>query len=174
MTTAATLTTFILGGARSGKTSRAQALAESTGQRRCYVATAQASDAEMTARIAAHQAERGQGWSTLEAPLELADAVAGAATDNDVVLVDCLTLWLSNLMHHERNVANETSALIEAMNASKTPVIVVSNEVGMSIVPENRLAREFRDAQGRLNQQIAAAADTVEFVTAGLPLKLKG
>ena len=174
MTNAATLTTFILGGARSGKTSRAQALAEATGQQRCYVATAQAFDTEMKARIEVHQAERGKGWSTLEAPLYLADAVTNAATGNDVVLVDCLTLWLSNLMHHERNVASETSALIEAINASATPVILVSNEVGMSIVPENRLAREFRDAQGRLNQQIAAAADVVELVAAGLPLKLKG
>lgn len=174
MTDNAALTTLILGGARSGKTSRALALAESTGHKRCYIATAQAFDAEMSARIARHQAERGEGWRTLEAPLDLADAVTEAAEDSDVVLIDCLTLWVSNLMHHERSIVDETTGLITALRASAVPVFVVSNEVGMSIVPENRLAREFRDAQGRLNQQIAAAADVVELVAAGLPLKLKG
>ena len=173
MTDATTLTTLILGGARSGKSSRAQSLAESAGQKRCYIATAQAFDDEMSARIATHQADRGEGWQTLEAPLDLAGAVTMAAGDCDVALIDCLTLWLSNLMHHERDIADETRQLIAAVNASSIPVILVSNEVGMAIVPENRLAREFRDAQGRLNQQIAAAAEIVEFVAAGLPLKLK-
>ncbi len=174
MTDAAPLTTLILGGARSGKTSRALALAESAGKKRCYIATAQALDAEMSARIATHQAQRGDGWRTLEAPLDLADAITDAASDSDIVLIDCLTLWLSNLMHHERNITDETTGLIAALNASSTPIIVVSNEVGMSIVPENRLAREFRDAQGRLNQHVAAAANVVELVAAGLPLRLKG
>jgi adenosylcobinamide kinase/adenosylcobinamide-phosphate guanylyltransferase len=174
MTDKTALTTLILGGARSGKTSRALALAESTGHKRCYIATAQACDAEMSARIANHQAERGAGWRTLEAPLDLAGAVTEAAEDSDVVLIDCLTLWLSNLMHHGRNIAEETTGLIAALNAATVPVIVVSNEVGMSIVPENRMAREFRDAQGRLNQQTAAAAEIVELVAAGLSLKLKG
>lgn len=174
MTDKTALTTLILGGARSGKTSRALALAESTGQKRCYIATAQACDAEMAARIANHQAERGAGWWTLEAPLDLADAVTVAAKDSDVVLIDCLTLWLSNLMHHGRDVAEETTGLIATLNAGTVPVIAVSNEVGMSIVPDNRMARDFRDAQGRLNQQIAGAAEIVELVVAGLPLKLKG
>lgn len=168
------LITFILGGARSGKSSRAQALAEATGPKRCYIATAQAFDDEMKHRIAVHQAERGDGWTTLEAPLELTDALAVAGKSGDIVLIDCLTLWLSNLMHHERDIAEETSRLVAALKACPVPVIVVSNEVGLSIVPENPLARAFRDAQGRLNQDIAAAADIVELVAAGLPLKLKG
>ena len=174
MAGASRVITFILGGARSGKSSRAQALAETAGSRRCYIATAQAFDDEMKDRIAAHQAQRGNGWTTLEAPLDLADAVAVAGKSSDAVLIDCLTVWLSNLMHHERNIAKETAGLVEALAACPVPVVVVSNEVGLSIVPENRLARAFRDAQGRLNQDIAAAADTVELVAAGLPLKLKG
>ncbi len=174
MTNATALTTFVLGGARSGKTSRALALAEAAGCKRCYIATAQAFDDEMSARIANHQAERGALWRTLEAPLDLAGAITDASKDSDVALIDCLTLWISNLMHHERNIENETAGLIAALKASSLPVIVVSNEVGMSIVPENRMARDFRDAQGRLNQQIAAAADIVELVTAGLPMRLKG
>ncbi|MEM9471317.1 MAG: bifunctional adenosylcobinamide kinase/adenosylcobinamide-phosphate guanylyltransferase [Pseudomonadota bacterium] len=166
--------TFILGGARSGKSSRAQALAEATGPNCCYIATAQAFDDEMKDRIAAHQDARGEGWSTLEAPLELAEAISSAATAScDVILIDCLTLWLSNLMHHERNIAEETARLTAALKACPVPVIVVSNEVGLSIVPENQLARAFRDAQGRLNQDVAAAADRVELVAAGLPLRLK-
>ena len=174
MTENAAHTTLVIGGARSGKSSRAQALAEATGPRRCYVATAQAFDVEMSARIARHQADRGEGWRTLEAPLDLAAAVTDASVESDVVLIDCLTLWLSNLMHHDRDIESETAALIAALEASPTPVIAVSNEVGMSIVPENRLARDFRDAQGRLNQQIAASVDVVELVAAGLPLRLKG
>lgn len=166
--------TLILGGARSGKSSRAQALAEAAGAKRGYVATAQAFDDEMRDRIAAHQADRGDGWSTHEVPLELADAVSSAATSCDVILIDCLTLWLSNLMHHERNIADETDRLIAELKACPAPVILVSNEVGLSIVPENPLARAFRDAQGRLNQEIAAIADVVELVAAGLPLRLKG
>ena len=166
--------TLILGGARSGKSARAQALAEAAGRRRCYVATAEAFDDEMTQRIAAHQAARGAGWSTLEVPLDLADAISGAGQASDVVLIDCLTLWLSNLMHHERDIADETGRLLTAARACPVPVIAVSNEVGLSIVPENPLARAFRDAQGRLNQDVAGAADIVELVTAGLPLKLKG
>lgn len=168
------LITFILGGARSGKSSRAQSLAEAAGRKRCYLATAQAFDGEMKQRIAAHRAQRGDNWSTLEAPLDLADAIADAGRSSDVVLIDCLTLWLSNLMHHERNIGEETDRLVAALKACPVPVIIVSNEVGLSIVPENRLARAFRDTQGRLNQDIAAVADIVELVAAGLPLKLKG
>ncbi|WP_108881671.1 bifunctional adenosylcobinamide kinase/adenosylcobinamide-phosphate guanylyltransferase [Anderseniella sp. Alg231-50] len=168
------LITFILGGARSGKSSRAQSLAEAAGPKRCYIATAQAFDDEMKLRIATHRADRGEGWTTLEAALELADAVTSAGSTCDVVLIDCLTLWLSNLMHHESDIAQETIKLTAALKHCPVPVFVVSNEVGLSIVPENRLAREFRDAQGRLNQDVAAAADIVELVAAGLPLRLKG
>ena len=128
----------------------------------------------MKDRIAAHQTERRDGWTTLEAPLELADAVTSAGKSCDVVLIDCLTLWLSNLMHDERDIAAETAELAAALTDCPVPVIVVSNEVGLSIVPENRLARAFRDAQGRLNQDIAVEADIVELVAAGLPLRLKG
>ncbi len=168
------LITLILGGARSGKSTRAQSLAEAAGPERCYIATAQGFDDEMKLRIAAHQADRGEGWTTLEAPVELVDAVTSAGKSSDVVLIDCLTLWLSNLMHHEREIAQETTRLAAALKDCPVPVILVSNEVGLSIVPENRLAREFRDAQGRLNQDIAAAANIVELVAAGLPLRLKG
>ncbi|MEM7616622.1 MAG: bifunctional adenosylcobinamide kinase/adenosylcobinamide-phosphate guanylyltransferase [Pseudomonadota bacterium] len=163
--------TLILGGAKSGKTAHALALAEAAGQQRSYVATAEAFDAEMAAKIEAHKAERGAGWSTVEAPLDLCAALQGA---EGVVLVDCLTLWLSNLMHHARDVEAEAKALLEALEHGAGPVILVSNELGLGLVPETALGRRFRDAQGRLNQQVAAAADRVEFLAAGLPLRLKG
>lgn len=160
---------LILGGARSGKSARALALA--TGAPRTFVATAEALDDEMAERIARHRAERGPGWRTVEAPLDLAPAVAGHREGS--LVVDCLTLWLSNLMHAGRDPAAEATALIDALaNAGRT--ILVSNEVGLSIAPENALARRFRDEHGRLNQRLAAAADHVELVAAGLPLVLKG
>lgn len=165
--------TLVLGGARSGKSVRAQALAEASGDARIYVATAQALDDEMRDRIARHRAERGVGWSTVEAPLEVAEAVA-AAPDGAVVLLDCLTLWLSNLMHHGRDAEAETKALEAACAARRGPVVMVSNELGLGLVPETPLGRAFRDAQGRLNQAMAARAARVEFVAAGLPLVLKG
>ncbi|MHA3915538.1 bifunctional adenosylcobinamide kinase/adenosylcobinamide-phosphate guanylyltransferase [Halovulum sp. GXIMD14793] len=163
---------LILGGARSGKSSRALLLAEATGPRRTYIATAEAHDAEMAARIAMHQAERAAGWQTTEAPLDLCGALG--AMQADVVLLDCLTLWLSNLMLAGRDVVAETESLIAALDMAAQPVIMVSNEVGLSLVPETPLGRAFRDAQGLLNQQIAAAVPHVEFVAAGLPLTLKG
>ncbi|MEH6488540.1 bifunctional adenosylcobinamide kinase/adenosylcobinamide-phosphate guanylyltransferase [Hyphomonas oceanitis] len=164
--------TFILGGARSGKSARAQALAEAAGETRLYIATAEALDAEMEARIARHKADRGAGWRTVETPLDLVAAMEAA--DAPVVLVDCLTLWLSNLMHHERDVEPETQALCACLGRYQGEVILVSNEVGLGLVPETPLGRAFRDAQGRLNQRVAAACDVVEFVAAGLPLRLKG
>ena len=164
--------TFILGGARSGKSARAQALAEAAGETRLYIATAEALDAEMEARIARHKADRGGGWRTVEAPLELVAAMDAA--DAPVLLVDCLTLWLSNLMHHERDVEAESDALCKSLGRFEGEVILVSNEVGLGLVPETPLGRAFRDAQGRLNQRVAAACDVVEFVAAGLPLRLKG
>ena len=160
---------FILGGARSGKSARALALA--TDLPRTFLATAEALDEEMADRINLHKSERGADWGLIEAPLEIASAVA---THRDgTLVVDCLTLWLSNLMHHERNIPAETAALCAALEVSGR-VVLVSNEVGLAIAPENALARRFRDAQGRLNQAVAAAADHVEFVAAGLPLVLKG
>lgn len=174
--------TLILGGARSGKTSRALALA-SAFTHKVYIATAEAHDDEMRARIARHVRERGSTWTTIEAPLDLPKALAlgmgGAARAEDqaaatVLVVDCLTLWLSNLMHAGREIEAEVARLTVALTAATGHVILVSNEVGMGIVPENALARAFRDAQGRLNQEIARAVGIVEFVAAGLPLRLKG
>ncbi|QHQ33971.1 bifunctional adenosylcobinamide kinase/adenosylcobinamide-phosphate guanylyltransferase [Algicella marina] len=163
---------LVLGGARSGKSGYAEAQAEALGPVRRYVATAEAGDDEMTARIAAHRARRGAGWQTVETPLDICAQIrAGGA---DAVLLDCLTLWLSNLMHRGRDIEAETEALIAALPNAPAPVLMVSNEVGMGLVPENALARAFRDAQGRLNARVAAAVPRVSFVAAGLPLVLKG
>lgn len=171
---------LVLGGARSGKTRRALALAEQA-RWRVFVATAEAFDAEMEQRIAQHRTERGAGWATVEAPLELAatierlsgDTQAAGRADEAAIVIDCLTLWLSNLMHAGRDVAAETDRLIGALGACPVPVVMVSNEVGYGIVPDNRLGRAFRDAQGRLNQSIAATAGAVELVVAGLSMRLK-
>ena len=160
---------LILGGARSGKSARALALA--TGTPRVFLATAEALDAEMGVRIAQHKLDRGPGWSLIEEPLEIAQSIA--VHERGTLVVDCLTLWLSNLMHHERDLVRETRMLSDALAKAEAPVILVSNEVGLSIAPDNPLARRFRDEQGRLNQAVAAVADHVEFVTAGLPLVLK-
>ncbi len=169
---------FVLGGARSGKTGHALALVEDLHRNLklspVYIATAQAFDDEMTDRIDRHRAERGPHWTTVEAPTDLAGALRGASARDTVLLVDCLTLWISNLMLADRDPEAEAPDLVAALNAAPGPVVVVSNEVGLSIVPENALARRFRDVQGRLNQIIASAADRVEFIAAGLPLRLKG
>ncbi|MBM3533404.1 MAG: bifunctional adenosylcobinamide kinase/adenosylcobinamide-phosphate guanylyltransferase [Alphaproteobacteria bacterium] len=163
---------LILGGARSGKSARAEALMLSAAGDggAMYLATSEAGDAEMAARIAEHRARRGAGWSTREAPLDLVEAFASEARP---VLVDCLTLWLSNLMAAGREIAREGERLARAIESHASPIVLVSNEVGMGIVPDNTLAREFRDHAGRLHQRIAAIADRVELVVAGLPLVLK-
>jgi len=161
---------LILGGARSGKSARALALA--TTRPKVFLATAQALDNEMAQRISLHKAERGADWDLVEAPLDIASPIS--ATNEGTIVVDCLTLWLSNLMHHGRDIEAETDALLEAISDAGARAILVSNEVGLSIAPENALARRFRDAQGRLNQRIAAAVDHVEFIAAGLPIALKG
>ena len=163
---------LILGGARSGKPAHALARAEAAAPARVYVATAQAWDDEMADRIARHKAERGAGWRTVEAPLDLAGPLAGVRP-GEAVLIDCLTLWLSNLMGAERDIEAETAALLAAISSCPAPVFLVSNEVGLGLVPETPLGRAFRDHQGRLNQQVAAAAERVTFVAAGLPLTLK-
>ncbi len=137
-----------------------------------YVATAQAFDGEMTERIATHRERRGADWQTVEAPHDLA-GVLEAAADGVPVLVDCLTLWLSNLMLAEADLESECARLAEVLSKPRGPWIVVSNEVGLGIVPDNALARRFRDKAGRLNQQIAAAAHDVVFMVSGLPMKVK-
>ena len=163
----------MIGGARSGKSRFAEGLVTAADRPRRYIATAQAWDDEMRARIAQHRDMRGGGWLTIEAPLELAAALADAQT-NEIVLVDCATLWLSNHLLADADLAAEAALLLTAIADCKAPVIVVSNEVGWSIVPDNALARAFRDAQGQLNQQMAAEADLVVAVMAGLPVVLKG
>ncbi|MBY8976123.1 bifunctional adenosylcobinamide kinase/adenosylcobinamide-phosphate guanylyltransferase [Rhodobacteraceae bacterium NNCM2] len=162
--------TLILGGARSGKSARALALAPPP---HVFIATGEALDAEMTERIRLHQQERGPDWTLVEEPLALDTAIAANAAPDATLVVDCLTLWLSNLMHHERDIPAATAALIAALNTAPGRVLLVSNEIGLGLAPMESLSRQFRDAQGRLNQQIAAMANRVEFVAAGLPLVLK-
>lgn len=164
---------LITGGARSGKSRLAETLARQSGLRLRYVATAQPLDAEMAERIAQHRADRGPGWETLEAPLDLGPAMAGALPGT-VTLVDCATLWLTNHLLAGHDLAAETERLLAALASARGPVIVVTNEVGWGIVPENALARAFRDEQGRLNQRLAATAGLVVAVLSGLPLALKG
>ena len=164
---------LVLGGARSGKSAYAQSLAETCASERLYLATAAAGDEEMAARIARHRADRGQGWTTLEEPLEVASALAAEARPGRVVVVDCLTLWLSNLMLAGREPAAAIAGLARAIGDLAGPVILVSNEVGLGIVPEHRLGREFRDWQGRANREIAQACDAAVFIAAGLPVQLK-
>ena len=167
---------LVLGGARSGKSRYAEALAMGAGPAPwIYIATAEAGDAEMRARIAHHQERRGAGWRTVEAPLDLCGALSRAAEVGTPILVDCLTLWLANLMAADRDLEVEQRALADILSAvSRTaPVVLVSNEVGLGIVPENALARAFRDAAGRLNQAVAEACDHAVFMAAGLPMVLK-
>jgi adenosylcobinamide kinase/adenosylcobinamide-phosphate guanylyltransferase len=163
--------TLILGGARSGKTAYALRTAEAAPGPLVMIATGQALDAEMAERIARHQAERGPRWRTVEAPLDLIGALDQVPA-GETAVIDCLTLWVSNLMHAGLDVAAEGERL--ASTLAGRDVLMVSNEVGLGIVPDNALARRFRDDAGRLNQRLAAAADRAVFVAAGLPLVLKG
>ena len=164
--------TFVLGGARSGKSRHAETLVSACPAPWTYLATAQAFDDEMRERIALHRDRRDGRWHTVEAPLELADAI-GRIPGGQALLVDCLTLWLTNVMLAERNVEKACEELAAALARPRGPWFVVSNEVGLGIVPDNRLGRDFRDAAGRLNQMIAAKADAVLFMVAGLPMKVK-
>lgn len=164
---------FILGGASSGKSAYAEKLVVSTGKPKIYLATAQAFDDEMRQKIAAHIAQRGDGWTTIEAPFD--PAVALRSRDSaHVVLLDCVTLWLTNVLLADHDVEAACDDLLAALSDCPCPVVVVSNEVGQGIVPDNALSRRFRAAQGRINRRIAAQADTVVAVMAGLPLVLKG
>jgi len=163
--------TLVLGGARSGKSLHAERLVTALPPPWVYVATAQAFDDEMVLRIAEHRARRAAGWETVEAPLDLAGALAAAG--GRPVLVDCLTLWLTNQMLGGHDIPAAAAALDAALDARTAPTVLVANEVGLGIVPDNALARAFRDAAGRLNQQLAARADTVLFMVAGLPMRVK-
>ncbi|MCF6344264.1 MAG: bifunctional adenosylcobinamide kinase/adenosylcobinamide-phosphate guanylyltransferase [Devosiaceae bacterium] len=168
---------LVLGGARSGKSQYAEDLALKLGRQRAYIATANAqnSDEEMAKRIELHILRRKDDFTNIEEPLELAEAIKRAAKTHDVILVDCLTLWVSNLMIENHNVENETKNLCEAVEKIKNAtVIFVSSEVGLGIVPQNKLAREFRDVLGLLNQKMAKNCAEVYFIAAGLPLLLKG
>ena len=162
---------LVLGGARSGKSRFAESLLASSAGRRIYLATAAPGDEEMRERIAEHQARRGAGWRTVESPLDIAAVIAAAG--QDAVLLDCLTLWLANLMAAGRDTAQATRELCQAFDRAASSVVLVSNEVGLGIVPDNALGRAFRDEAGRLNQAMAARADRVFFLAAGLPLTLK-
>jgi adenosylcobinamide kinase/adenosylcobinamide-phosphate guanylyltransferase len=164
---------LILGGARSGKSRYAQSLAESTSSDRLFLATAEAGDDEMAARIARHRADRREGWTTREEPLELVAALRAEARPDRVTLVDCVTLWLSNLIFAGREPTSEVAELTRQIPRLAGPTIFVSNEVGLGIAPATPLGREFRDRQGRANQEIAEVCDAVVFIAAGTPLLLK-
>lgn len=164
---------LVLGGARSGKSRTALQLAEQTSSQRIYIATAQAFDDEMRERIALHRLERDRSWQTVDAPLELVQAIQTQTNPEKAVLVDCLTLWLSNVVLAERDPSREADELIRATREAQGPLILVSNEVGQGIVPSTPLGRSFRDEQGRLNQKMAEACDAVIFVAAGCPILLK-
>jgi adenosylcobinamide kinase / adenosylcobinamide-phosphate guanylyltransferase len=164
---------LVLGGARSGKSRYAEQTIEAAAGGGLYLATARMGDAEMAARIAEHRRRRGPAWTTLEEPLEIAARIEAEARPDRPILVDCLTLWLSNLMLAGRDPDTETERLMAALATARGPVVMVANEVGLGIVPENALARAFRDHAGRLNQRVAAAAEHVVFLAAGLPMLLK-
>jgi adenosylcobinamide kinase/adenosylcobinamide-phosphate guanylyltransferase len=168
--------TLVLGGARSGKSRHAETLIAGAARHATYVATAEARDDEMAERIRHHRERRAAGtlvWETVEAPRDLAVVLAEVARPDRPVLVDCLTLWLTNALLADADLAAETASLVRSLEGLAGPAVLVANEVGLGIVPDNALARRFRDAAGRLNQDIAAIADRVVFVAAGLPLILK-
>lgn len=169
--------TFVLGGCRSGKSRHALELAERIdGDRKVFVATCVPRDQEMAQRVARHQAERHAGWDTLEEPIHIGDAITRHSSDCDLMLVDCMTLWMSNILMETESLEDagrHVDALVQALENARCPVIVVSNEVGAGIVPENRLARLFRDATGFANQKVAACADEVVWTVAGIPVKIK-
>jgi len=166
---------LVLGGARSGKTAFGESLALRSGSSPVYVATAEVLDGEMRDRVASHQAGRADQFSTIEEPLALSKALIKAAKSHDVILVDCLTLWITNLLLSGDNVANQVEKLAQTLRQlDNTRVILVSNEVGLGIVPDNAMARTFRDLAGSAHQRLAEICDDVYFVVAGLPMTLKG
>lgn len=165
--------TLVLGGAASGKSRYAESLINRSNLSKIYIATAQAFDDEMKEKIQAHQNDRGADWHTIEAPLDVSGALE-FGTPKHAILIDCATLWLTNLILKDAWSDAESGAFLAALSRCKCPVIVVSNEVGQGVVPDNALSRKFRNAQGRLNQELASQADTVVAVLAGMPLALKG
>ncbi|MEO1066551.1 MAG: bifunctional adenosylcobinamide kinase/adenosylcobinamide-phosphate guanylyltransferase [Pseudomonadota bacterium] len=170
--------TFILGGARCGKSRHAEALANRwldahPDGERIYIATAQVFDDEMRDRVAQHQDQRGGNWRTIEEPMALRDVLQKEADQNRFILVDCLTLWLTNCLLAEHDCNGAVTGLCEALTALDGEIVIVSNEVGLGIVPENKLARQFRDIAGIANQRVAEVADKVVFIAAGLPVVLK-
>jgi adenosylcobinamide kinase/adenosylcobinamide-phosphate guanylyltransferase len=165
--------TLVLGGARSGKSRHGEQLVLASGLAPVLVATAEALDEEMAARIAAHRARRGPAWRTVEAPLDLTGALRREAADDRALLVDCLTLWLTNLMVQERPVKAAMAGLVEVLPGLAGPLVLVSNEVGQGVVPTAAMARAFIDHAGALHQRLAAQADAVVLMTAGLPQRLK-
>jgi adenosylcobinamide kinase / adenosylcobinamide-phosphate guanylyltransferase len=178
---------FVFGGARSGKSAYAESICAASGKPVVYVATAQGGDAEMQARIAHHRERRDAGWTTIEEPLALADVLHNLSSPGNVILVDCLTVWLSNLLFCDaRNYPDvgridppqrylqELDAFLAALEQAKGDVVIVSNEVGMGIVPQGAISRWFVDEAGRLNQAVAARCEHAVWVAAGLPLVLKG
>lgn len=164
--------TLILGGARSGKSAYAEGLVEDSGLGPLYLATATSGDDEMSERIQAHRKRRGNAWTTIEEPLDLADALMRHSDSEKAILVDCLTLWLSNLMTLSRDIDAETERLVSVLPDLSSPIVFVTNEVGLGVVPANDLARTFRDHAGRLHQSVARAADRVVLMVAGLPMSL--
>jgi adenosylcobinamide kinase/adenosylcobinamide-phosphate guanylyltransferase len=164
--------TFVLGGARSGKSTHAEELISALPSPWIYVATAQAFDDEMVERIAIHRQRRDDRWSTVDAPLDLVGAIE-AVPDGRPMLIDCLTLWLSNHLLAGHDVDAASRSLADVLSRPRGPWFAVSNEVGLGIVPDNPLGRRFRDAQGRLNQMVASGADSVLFMVAGLPMRVK-
>jgi len=164
---------LVLGGARSGKSRHALAVAESTGLRPVMLATARAGDAEMAARVERHRRERGPRWRAVEEPLDIVGALRANRAPDAVVVVDCLTLWLSNLMEARADIARASSSLCEELARAAGPLVMVSNEVGQGLAPMNALGREFRDEQGFLNQAVARVCGRVVLMAAGLPVELK-
>lgn len=165
--------TLVIGGAASGKSAFAEELVVSTGKSRKYLATSQVFDEEMRAKVNRHLAQRGAGWTTIEEPIDPGPALSALSSD-DVCLFDCATMWLSNRMLAGADLDAAQTRLLDAIRSCRAQIVMVTNEVGHGIVPENALARQFREAQGRLNIALAAEADLVVLVTAGLPLVLKG
>lgn len=170
-------TVFVIGGCRSGKSRHAQELAEAMpGNRKLFLATCVPQDAEMRDRVRKHQEDRGERWSALEVPVAVADAVCEQSIEFDAILLDCLTLWMSNLLmetRDEKAVESKITELTDALDRAACPVVVVSNEVGAGIVPDNGLARQYRDLVGFANQQVAACADRVIWTVAGIPVPIK-
>ena len=164
---------LVLGGARSGKSRYAQHRAETLDLKRLYVATAQAFDDEMRVRIASHRADRDERWETVETQIDLAGTITHRSAPDTVMLIDCLTLWTTNLILADQDIRAATVALTNAIARASGPIILVANEVGLGIVPDNALARRFRDEAGLINQQVAASVSEVQFIAAGLPLRLK-